>query len=148
MKTLPLARFTKEIIALMPDLIRGMIKGQTDEIARGHLTMPQYLVMDLVLRHKALKMSELAHLLHVSLPAMTGIVDRLYAMKMVSRRLDSSDRRIVRVVLKPKGARVVRKVRRQRESLVKRVFGQLTAGERNDYLNILRKVKDVLEKNI
>lgn len=138
--------FAKELTVLLPLLMRGILKRQSDEIAQGKITMPQYLVLDLIETRGALKMSEIAAVMSVSLPAMTGIVDRLHQTAMIERCYDPKDRRLIRINLSVKGRKMVHKIRKQREDTISDVFGQLTEQERRSYLKIIKKVVDVLYK--
>lgn len=139
-----LKNFSREMTRIMPSVIRGMLKKQTDEIARGYITMPQYLVLDLIEKLGPLKMTRLAREMDVSLPAMSGIVDRLYILKMVERQYDPLDRRLVKITLTGKGDKAVKKITRQREKVIEAVFGRLTHKERQIYLNIFKKVQNIL----
>lgn len=146
MKNLPSKEFAKELTVYLPLLMRGIFKRQSDEIARGKITMPQYLVLDLIETRGALKMSEIAFAMSVSLPAMTGIVDRLHLTGMVARSYDPKDRRLIRINLSAKGRKIVTKIRKQRQEVISEVFGQLSDEERQSYLKIIKKVVGVLYK--
>ncbi|HAJ57230.1 MAG TPA: hypothetical protein DCL35_05615 [Candidatus Omnitrophica bacterium] len=148
MSDLNLKSFSGEMIRIMPSVIRGMLKKQTDEIARGHITMPQYLVLDLIDKSGPLKMTQIAREMDASLPAMSGIVERLHILKMVERFYDRRDRRIVKIGLTVKGKKVVKKITHQREKMVESVFGRLTEKERQAYLKIFKKVRDILYEKI
>lgn len=148
MKSSSSKNFAKDLTMLLPLLMRGILKRQSDEIAKGKITMPQYLVLDLIEARGALKMSEIAAAMSVSLPAMTGIVDRLHLTAMVERCYDPKDRRLIRINLSGKGRKMVHKIRNQREATISDVFGQLSEQERQSYLKIIKKVVNVLyEKN-
>ncbi len=139
-----LKNFAREMMQIVPSLMRGILKSQTDEIARGHITMPQYLVLDLIEKNGPSKMSLLAKEMDVSLPAMTGIVNRVYVLKMVDRRYVAGDRRIVNVALTLKGHNVVKKISRHRQNTIRKVFGKLNENERQTYLGIIKKVQRIL----
>ncbi|MFH0877478.1 MAG: MarR family transcriptional regulator [Candidatus Omnitrophota bacterium] len=146
MKNVTIKSFARELVVLMPALMRGILKTQSDAIARGEITMPQYLILDLLETHGGLIMTELAHSLNVSLPAASGMVDRLHALSQIRRCRDPKDRRIIKILLTPKGHRVVRKVRSQRIKAIEKTFGRLTEEERQSYLKIIKKVYHVLDK--
>lgn len=141
-----LGGFTREVLQLMPAIFRGMIKTQSDDIARGVITIPQFIVLDLLLARGPIKMSQIALEMGVSMPAATGLVERLHQIGMIERCYDKKDRRVIRIDVTVKGRRAVGRVRSQREKLIRRVFGKLNPGERKSYLSVLRKVHQVLYK--
>ncbi len=139
--------FVKEAMVIMPALLRSMHKVQSDAVMRGHITVPQFLVLDLVGRRGPLKMCVLARDLNVSTPAATGLVERMHALGMVARRTDPKDRRVILVAVTPKGKRVVRTLHAERGRMIGRLFGRLDAADRAAYLKILKKVYDVAVKS-
>ncbi len=136
--------FSYEVLNLMPYILKGMFKKHTDELSRGILTLPQFLSLDLIDKTGAIKMKDIASELNISLPAATGIVDRLYQAGMVKRERGAKDRRVVKVVLTPKGKKVLDNTKKARRRAIEDVFGKLSAKERKEYLSILRKVKNIL----
>ncbi len=126
----------------MPYIVRGMFRKHKDQLGRGLLSVPQFLSLDLIDRNKAIPMKDIAKELNVSLPAATGIVERLYKLGLVKRIADSQDRRIIKIILTPKGERVLENTRRARREAVEEAFSSLTNKERKIYLEILKKVKD------
>ena len=138
--------FVKEMMVIMPGFLRGMHRVQADAVMRGNITVPQFLVLDLIENRGPLKMSEIAKELKVSTPAATGIVERMHILGMVARRYDPKDRRVIRIAVTAKGSGIVRNLRSERSRMIGKFFGRLTAGERASYLKILRKVHDAIKK--
>ncbi|MCF7898187.1 MAG: MarR family transcriptional regulator, partial [Candidatus Omnitrophica bacterium] len=107
----------------------------------GKITLPQYLVLDLVYRKNALKMKDIAFGLKVSLPAASGLVDRLARLKMIRRIPDNQDRRVILIDLTKSGKKTVEDVSKKRKEVIEKIFSPLTSRERQNYLNILNKIK-------
>ncbi|HQP92137.1 MAG TPA: MarR family transcriptional regulator [Candidatus Omnitrophota bacterium] len=141
-----LKKFTTELSSLMPSIMRGVLKRQSDEIMSGQITMPQFIVLELIKDRGELKMTEIASKMSITLPAATGLIDRLHSMDMIDRVYDKSDRRIIRIVATPKGKSLVNRIIKKRMKSVKNIFGKLSEAERQNYLKILRKVHDVIYK--
>ncbi len=141
-----LKKFTTELSSLMPSIMRGVLKRQSDEIMSGQITMPQFIVLELIKDRGELKMTEIASEMSITLPAATGLIDRLHSMDMIDRVYDKSDRRIIRIVATPKGKSLVNRIIKKRMKSVKNIFGKLSEAERQNYLKILRKVHDVIYK--
>lgn len=94
------------------------------------LTMQQLKVLVAVARG-ASSGHQLTEILDVSLATVTGIVDRLAAAGMVTRREDPDDRRVRRVVLTETGRDLVDRLNTAGELATRRLLGHLdTAGLR------------------
>jgi len=142
--SLDIESFADEVVSIMPALIKGMFKIRPDALGKGGISVPQFLALDLILQKGQLKMRDIAKSLNVRLPAASGIIKRLYKMQMVKRVYDSKDRRVIRINLTPKGKKTVVNIRNARKQAIEDVFGRITAKERADYLNILKKIKGIL----
>jgi len=138
--------FARRLVDVFPQVMRGVMRRQTDALTKGQITAPQFLVLDLIYRLGPQKMGVLAETLSVSLPAASGLVDRLHKLGLVERVYEEKDRRIIRIELKPRGKSVVKTFRLQREKIIAEIFGQLSENDRNDYLRILIKIKDIINK--
>ena len=139
-----LESFSSEMARLLPHVIRGMIKKQSDALGRGKITVPQYLLLDLLNTHELLKMKDIAGELNITLPAATGLVNRLHLMKMIKRIYDKNDRRVIYIELTAGGKETIKQVSSQRQKAIQEVFVKLTESERNSYLSVLKKLKGIL----
>ena len=142
-----ISEFSDELVHLIPYLIRGMLRKQNNLLSNGVLTVPQYLTLGLINAHTSLKMKQVAKELNISLPAATGMVERLYQTGLVKREHSSLDRRVIRIALTPKGTRTLDSLRKKRKKAIEEVFSGLSSRERDNYLRILRKVKAILYEN-
>ena len=136
--------FSNEMARLLPHVIRGMTKNQSDALGRGKITVPQYLLLDLLNTHELLKMKDIAGELNITLPAATGLVNRLHLIKMIKRIYDKNDRRVIYIELTARGKETIKQVSSQRQKAIQEVFVNLTESERNSYLSILKKLKGIL----
>ena len=136
--------FSNEMARLLPHVIRGMTKNQSDALGRGKITVPQYLLLDLLNTHELLKMKDIAGELNITLPAATGLVNRLHLIKMIKRIYDKNDRRVIYIELTARGKETIKQVSSQRQKAIQEVFVNLTESEQNSYLSILKKLKGIL----
>jgi DNA-binding MarR family transcriptional regulator len=136
--------FSEEMMRLMPQIVKGVLRRQSDALTQGRITIPQFLTLILIDSKLSVKMKDIAKEFNISLPAATGIIARLFKMSFVKRVYDDSDRRIIRVVLTPKGKKIVEQVKTKRKKFVESVFGKLSERERQAYLRILRKLMIIL----
>ena len=96
---------SQAVAQLMPNIIRGV---QLDFFLKGGVTQTQFLVLTAVLSYQRCSMSTLAKSLHVSMPTVSGIIDRLARTGYVRRLPHPDDRRQVLVELTAKGQRFIR----------------------------------------
>ncbi len=89
------------------DLTHAFAFARSGPLLAASLTMSQLKVLLLLSRHDAASGQELTTSLGVSLATTTGIVDRLVAHDLVTRREDPADRRVRRVVLTTAGRELV-----------------------------------------
>ncbi|MBN2483231.1 MAG: MarR family transcriptional regulator [Candidatus Omnitrophica bacterium] len=136
-----LERFIEEVSRIMPQVLQGIFRRQrADLLAKGEISIPQFLLMFLLCRKGFMKMKDIAHELNVSLPATTGLVNRLVRDGRVKRIPDEKDRRVVYIGITSRGKQVVNTVRNQRKKLFTEVFSNISEKERVQYLKVLRKV--------
>ncbi len=145
MKNQPILEYAKELMSVLPHVMLGFLSRQKNALAKGQISAPQYLVLEFINRHGAQKMSVLAKTIKISLPAMTKLVDKLYSLNMVKRNYDPKDRRIIKIELSTKGAKQVAIITEQRQQLAAKFFGRLSEHDRQEYLRILKEIRNVLQ---
>jgi DNA-binding MarR family transcriptional regulator len=130
----------------MPVISREFVKHQVTEFDKLKITMPQFFVLDLVSRQGEAKMSDLAKFINVTTAAMTGIVERLVKSGYAMRVDEPGDRRVIKVKLTAKGAKVIKDMVERRKEIIIKMFGFISQEEREDYLKILTHVHDHLKE--
>jgi DNA-binding MarR family transcriptional regulator len=140
----PLSEFADKMNELMPTVIKEFARRQTNELYKGKITLPQFLVLAFLAREGESKMTILARFMGVSTAAMTGIVERLVRDNYALRLHPSADRRIIKVKLTSRGAQLVSRINAQRKRMILNIFGEISGQDRQDYLRILMQIKDIL----
>ena len=146
MTYITLDEFSDRVIEAMQVVSREFLKQQTEEFYNIKITMPQFVVLELIHRVGESKMTDLARLLNVTTAAMTGVVDRLVRDNYAERINDPEDRRIIRIKLKTKGSKVVKEATRHRKHAMMKIFGLVSPAEREEYLKILMHIKNHLKE--
>ncbi len=144
MTEVSLLEFADKLNVLMPVIMREFAKRQANELYKGKITLPQFLILEIIHKEDESKMTDLAHLMNVSTAAMTGIVNRLVKGGYVVRKYDAEDRRIIKVILSPKGNELVKKTTEQRRQMAIKIFGKISEPDRMDHLRILGQIRDIL----
>jgi len=144
MSQLSLSEFADKINEIFPVIIKHFLKKQTNELCKGKITLPQFVILDVLCRQGEAKMTDLAHFIGVSTAAMTGIVDRLVKSSYVVRAHEPDDRRIIKITPTAKGSLLVRNITQQKRQMIIDMFGKLSRQERQDYLRIIMRLRDAL----
>lgn len=144
MEQFSLLEFADTINDILPVIMREFAKRQANELYKGKITLPQFLILEFLSRKGGSIMTNLAHFMNVSTAAMTGIVERLVKYGYVLRVFDPNDRRIIKVRMTVKGLTLVKKINNQRRKMVIRIFGRISEVDRRDYLRILMQIREIL----
>ncbi|HEX9263539.1 MAG TPA: MarR family transcriptional regulator [Candidatus Binatia bacterium] len=113
------------------------LEADLDKVA---LTPPQFYVLATIGYAGGLPFGEIGHKLMVTVSNLTGIVDRLEEKKLVVRKRDDNDRRVVHVVLTDKGTKLYRTTIPLFERSVAEVFAMLSRPEQKEIAALLRKL--------
>lgn len=144
MSHIPLSDFADRLNQLMPEIMRGFMRRQTNELLKGRITLPQLLILNFLDKEGESNMTHLAQFLNVSTPAATGIVDRLVKYGYLIRVFEPEDRRIIKIRLTAKGLTLVQKINQQKRQSIIDVFSQISREERDDYLKILTRIRQIM----
>ena len=137
--------FVKEIIQILPIIAKKFLRLSEDVLSKGKITLPQLLILDFLLRQKDVKMKDIAKFLEVTTANATGLVDRLVRDKYINRVYDKNDRRVIKLELTKKGKDLIDNINKKREKIFIKIFSQLSQKDRDDYLRIVKKIKEILE---
>ena len=107
----------------------------------GSLSLIHIHVLTILEVQGPLPMSRLAEALDVSVASATGIVSRMEQRRLLERRHDETDRRIVSVHPTRLGAEVFLRLRRHRREKLKRLLGNLSDEELAGFLIGLRAMR-------
>jgi DNA-binding MarR family transcriptional regulator len=110
------------------------------DLDKAGLTPPQFYVLATIGYAGGLPFGEIGAKMMVTVSNLTGIVDRLEEKKLVTRKRDENDRRVVHVVLTDKGAKLYKNTIPVFESSASRIFAQLDSPEQKELSVLLRKL--------
>ena len=123
------ARSIERIMQARQDMTHAFAAARSGPLLAAHLTMSQLKVLLVLARHDGASGHDLASALGVGPATLTGIVDRLVAQGLVSRREDPLDRRVRRVVLATAGREVVEAILMAGGEHQRRILERLTVDE-------------------
>lgn len=141
---LSLPEFADRINDIIPIMIKEFAKYQVNELSKGNITLPQFLILSFLEKTGEVKMTSLARFMAVSTSAMTGAVDRLVKYGYVTRGLEPEDRRVIKIKITSKGSDSIKKINCQRRQMIIDIFGKVSGQDRSDYLRVLTKIDEIL----
>lgn len=115
-------------------------KRLQDDLEKLDLTSPQLYVLATIGYAGGLPFSEIGEKMMVTVSNLTGIVDRLEKKGLVVRERDGHDRRIVRVRLTEKGARLHKNTIPFFEKSIAQFFAPLDKSQQKELSSLLRKL--------
>ena len=139
-----LKKFADEMSFIIPSLHREFLKGDKGIKKASVMSISQIVILHFLSEKLQCKMSELAKLLDVTTSAITGMVDRMARSGILKRSRDRSDRRVVYVKITRKGIILITSLMRGRRKRMLGIFKNLTSKERETYLNLVKKIHNVL----
>ena len=138
--------FGAEIATILPLLLREVIRKHEMAKFGKEFTPTGIAIIDLLNEKGACRMSRIASMLNLTMGAVTGIIDKMVAEKLVKRERSSNDRRVVKVTLLQKGQDTAKNVKTMRRKVVSELYAVLSETEKRTYLRLLKKVYNNLEK--
>jgi DNA-binding MarR family transcriptional regulator len=114
--------------------------------SRWNLTLPQFEVLAELARANegGFTFVELSRLLLVTSGNLTGIVDRLEEQRLVERRPDARDRRVIRVALTERGRRVTDQMLPAHAADIEEILSFMPRSALNELSDLLGRLRDGL----
>ena len=113
----------------------------TKELARSvELTGPQLTVLKMLEGVGDLSLSELSERIRAQNSTVTGIIDRMEQAGLVARARSTEDRRVIKIKLTERGARIARTIAVEPMEVFRGALEGLSPGETRELLKILTKV--------
>jgi MarR family 2-MHQ and catechol resistance regulon transcriptional repressor len=118
-------------------------KKLEEDLEKLGLTPPQFYVLATIGYAGGLPFGEIGAKMMVTVSNLTGIVDRLEEKKLVLRKRDEHDRRVVHVVLTEKGAKLYKTTIPLFEKSIAQIFSTLDKPQQKELSVLLRKLNQV-----
>jgi len=121
---------------------RRLRQASAESLARWDLTPSQFRALRVLMRHDAMRPSELSEHLRIAPRSTTEVLDGLEGKGLVERRPDLHDRRATLVVPTERGTELAATIRAAQGNETERVFDRLSPTDRAHLARILRKLLD------
>jgi MarR family 2-MHQ and catechol resistance regulon transcriptional repressor len=144
MESITIQEFADRLTEIMDAVSKEFSKQQTNELHKGKINVPQFLIMHHLLHNIESNMKELSKVINLTCAATTGIVDKLVISNYVVRSFEPCDRRIIKIRLTQKGKALISQVYEERKKLIMRLFQKVSDSDRLEYLRILTQIRETL----
>ena len=115
-------------------------KKLESDLGKLGLTPPQFYVLATIGYAGSLPFGEIGAKMMVTVSNLTGIVDRLEEKKMVLRKRDEADRRVVHVTLTEKGTKLYKSTIPLFEKSISEIFSSLDLKNQKKLSTLLRNL--------
>lgn len=145
-------RHNPSAIAQLQAVIRGIQSGFSSFYALSlephGVTFSQFALLLCLAQERPRKMSDIAQLLHVSLPAVTNLVDRLEGKRLIRRQAHPTDRRVTLIDLTAGGLGLVAKTQGKTLQILTASYLHRSVAEQRAILEFMHALHDGLWKSI
>lgn len=119
--------------------LRAMIAERLENM---NITMMEWLLLGVVSRGKStgLTMSEIAEALHVTLPQVTALVNKLLPLKLIKQKSASSDRRSRVVTITNKGQLTLEDANKTLDNAMETWFNGVSQEQQQSYSIVLQQL--------
>ena len=113
----------------------------------SQLSLLQLHVLIFLKKRELTQMSDISENLHIEKPTATSLLNKLVALKLVRRKANKKDRRIVHIELTAKGEEVLQEAMEQRNNKLSIMLSYLSMEDKKTLLHILKKIVTNMEKD-
>lgn len=145
MPSITLEEFAERLTAVMPIVIKSMIRYEENALSMGCINPSQYWALNWLGQTDGATMNEFAEATNMRPSTATMLVDRLVEMNQVERHSDPDDRRKVLVRLTDDGRKMLTEINEQKKNALRETFRPLHEDEREQYLSLIETLADRLE---
>jgi len=131
---------------LMGKLHRSLRRNYDRQLKNFGLTPCQFDVLLSLWGEDGIVLSELGRRVSRDSPTITGVVDRMEKKMLVKRTRDERDRRVVKVVLTPKGKNMQEQLSTTKKRILEKITNNLSLQEINQLVTLLDKMMKNVER--
>lgn len=142
---IPSERYDLQVLRSLRRIIRAVDLYSKRLKSEYQLTSPQLLCLLAISERGHLTATEIAHKVFVSASTVVGIVDRLERRKLVKRKRDTKDRRIVNIALTELGKRLCENAPSPLQDNLAQALADLPELEQATIALSLKRIVDLME---
>lgn len=136
--------YGKEIASLVGHINTNMKKDIQNKFCQCEFTIPQMTVLSLLMQYGELRISDISRLMGLANSTVSGVIDRLEKMKLVTRIRSQHDRRVVTVSIAPQYREMSRQFEMKLENYFADLFQNTAEEDLADIMKGLEKLNTIL----
>ena len=133
---------------LLDRMAAAIFRFTSEQMDKDDLSPNRFNALRALGRDEQLTMSALAERLKVSTAAVTSIVDKLEAERLVHRSRSKEDRRQVYVQITPRGSEAVKRVIDVQADLIRYMLENLSGEMQQQWLDLYRELDMLLDQKV
>lgn len=149
MRSNMLDKVVEDLFSVPPLIIRGirrkLLKTAFANI-NGDISPLHFEIMKLLDEAGTLHVAEIGERLHIARPQMTHLIDKLVDLGIAERQTDTTDRRMINIVLTHKGKTTIRVHDSSIKNAIRETLSSLRDEELEDLSASLRKLQGIFSK--
>ncbi len=133
-------KITNELVASIFATMRIVRESSQNHKKRDPFSVLQLEVLNYVLVKENPTMKDISNYLCVTPPSATSVVNGLVMAKKLERINDTTDRRIIRLVISAKGKNEAQKWNQEKTERMKKILSVLSEKEKEELIRIFTKI--------
>lgn len=125
---------------------RTLRDEMTFDSSTYQLTLLQLRALIFIKKQKSVSVSDLAAQFRTTLPTATSLSDKLVKLKLVLRKQNLTDRRIVKISLTKKGKNLLKKAVKEKDKKINKMLLYLSAQDKKELFRILNNLLLAIKK--
>ena len=137
----------EEAALTISSVVPGLISGaELEFFSKARLTNCQFIAIMAISLCTRCTMGQLARMLNVTMPTVSGLVDRLVKLRLVKRVFSEEDRRKVYIELSDKGHSLIADFKGMIKRRWTKLLNTLSPADIKNFQRIFEELKDSMEK--
>ncbi|MCK4863150.1 MAG: MarR family transcriptional regulator [Dehalococcoidales bacterium] len=149
MKKSVLNSVVRDLLSITPSIRRSiqrkLVRTAFAQIEED-ITLPHLEIMHILKEEGTKHIAEIGERLQIPKPQMTHLIDRLQNLEIVIRQADTTDRRIINIMLTDKGRRIIEELDQVIKESIEAKLSILTEEELQELSVSLKRLGDILSK--
>ena len=136
-----------ELAQTMERMMKMVEKSAKMKLEDPGMTMLQVKTLDYIKNNPDTSARDLSNQLYLSASSTSQLLDRLYEQKLITRKNDSDDRRLLLINLTEKGNKFLEKMKKRHFEVIKNITQFMSVEEVKKLIEIHNNVIERIEKN-
>lgn len=139
-------------VVVIEELLRNVStilkKRGRDILSNFEITPPQLDALLVLREYGELTMGELCQKMFLACSTATDLIDRMERNQLIERVRDTSDRRVIRLKVLPKGATIIEEVLEARRSYLANILNELDVAEMERLIQSMEQLNYLMTRGV